>query len=163
MKKIFGFSLFALLTIVAFPVAAQNWRVGWQASSMMPSGGADVKGGVGGGITAGCDITENFGLEADVVCHGHTLQFGAEGIWRWQGSSLYSDFFGYSRFDPFSSLGISCVVGRGGDQAGPKAGVGAYYHLDNNWSLRFDADAVLALAGRCEMVFSVSAGVVYSF
>ena len=46
---------------------------------------------------------------------------------------------------------------------GPKAGLGAFYHLTDEWSLRADADATLGLETNCEMLYSLSVGVQYAF
>ena len=46
---------------------------------------------------------------------------------------------------------------------GPTAGLGAFYHLTNEWSLRGDAQATLGLDGDCQMVYSLGFGVQYSF
>ena len=54
-----------------------------------------------------------------------------------------------------------CCGGCG--QVGPKAGVGAFYHLTENWSLRADADATLGLETSCELLYSFSAGIQYAF
>lgn len=142
---------------------AGDWRIGATASSLMPQGGSDVSGGAGAGLVAGFDLSENFGFDAELLSYGHHVQLSGECLWRWQGLQLYNDLFGYSRFDPFFTAGCAFWLGRGDNQMGPKAGLGAYYHLDNNWSLKADADCSLALDGCSEAVFSVSAGVIYSF
>ena len=55
------------------------------------------------------------------------------------------------------------LVGDGLGQVGPKAGVGAFWHLTDNWSLRADADATLGLDSCVAMLYSLSIGVQYAF
>ena len=60
-------------------------------------------------------------------------------------------------------LGSRGWVGSEAGNVGPAAGVGAFWHLDDNWSLRFDAGATLCLGGGVEMRYTLAAGVQYGF
>ena len=46
---------------------------------------------------------------------------------------------------------------------GPTAGVGAFYHLTDSWSLRFDAMAAMAVDSPCGMSYGISLGLQWSF
>ena len=76
---------------------------------------------------------------------------------------VYGDLFGFSQFDPFFTLGARGWIGSEAGNVGPAAGVGAFWHLDDNWSLRFDAGATLCLDGGAEMRYTLAAGVQYGF
>ena len=86
-----------------------------------------------------------------------------DALWHLQGWSLYGDLFGYSRFDPFFTAGARGWIGGSGGRVGPAAGVGTFWHLPDEWSLRFDAAATLGLDTETEVVYSLSAGVQRSF
>ena len=81
----------------------------------------------------------------------------------WQAWSVYGDLFGFSQFDPFFVVGARGWVGSEAGNVGPAAGVGAFWHLDDNWSLRFDAGTTLCLDGGVEMRYTLAAGVQYGF
>ena len=46
---------------------------------------------------------------------------------------------------------------------GPSVGFGAFYHLTDNWSLRAEARAALAVDSPCGMTYALLAGLQYSF
>ena len=86
-----------------------------------------------------------------------------QGLWHWQDADLYGRLFGYSAFDLFFTFGARGWIGDGLGQVGPKAGVGAFWHLTDDWSLRTDADATLGLDSCVAMLYSLSLGVQYAF
>jgi hypothetical protein len=73
-------------------------------------------------------------------------------LWHW---------WGYEQVDPFFTFGARGWIHDG--QVGPCVGAGAFYHLNDYWSIRFDADATLALDADCEMIYSVGVGVQRTF
>ena len=79
------------------------------------------------------------------------------------GWSLYDRYFGYSAFDPFVTIGAKGWIGTDAGQVGPSVGLGAYYHLDDHWSLRADADVTLGLDPDAEVLHTISCGVQYAF
>ena len=146
-KKILFVFVFCL---TSFVLSAETY-VGLSGSLLLPQGGSRMHHVGGATVRGGYDLTED-AAGLSVTALGH-----------FQGWSLYGDLFGYSRFDPFVTLGAKGWIGHGCGQVGPKAGLGAFYHLTDNWSLRADADATLGLESDCEMLYSLSAGVQYSF
>ena len=120
-------------------------------------------GRVGGGdIRIGAELSDVLSPELDAGWHENSAFLALRDIVHFSAFDLYDRFFGYSRFDPFFMLGGGGWVG-GFRQYGPLAGIGTFWHLDDNWSVRVDASAMLGLDGECEMLYSVSAGLQYSF
>ena len=120
-------------------------------------------GRVGGGdIRIGAELSDVLSPELDAGWHEKSAFLALRDIVHFSAFDLYDRFFGYSRFDPFFMLGGGGWVG-GFRQYGPLAGIGTFWHLDDNWSVRVDASAMLGLDGECEMLYSVSAGLQYSF
>ena len=105
-------------------------------------------------VRAGFYWTEMWALEGEAGAADDHTAFATKALWHW---------WGYERLDPFFTLGARGWVGRGPGQVGPKVGVGTFYHLTDNWSLRADADATLGLDSRVEMLYTISAGVQLSF
>jgi len=106
-----------------------------------------------GGASArlGFYFTEALSVEADAAWLEDCAGLGLQGLWH---------MYGYERFDPFLTFGARGWID--GD-VGPSAGLGAFYHLTDSWSLRADAQATLGIDGDCEMVYSIGAGVQCSF
>jgi len=139
-----------------------RWYAGVSAQMMLPQGGSAL-GRVGGAaLHGGSYLTENWAIEGEAAWLENMAGLSAAALWHWQGSEFYGNLFGYSRFDPFVTVGAKGWLGCRG-QIGPKTGIGAFYHLTDEWSLRFDADATLGLETRCEMMYSLSLGVQYGF
>ena len=137
--------------------------LGVSAALTLPQGGSRLRRLGGGALRGGWYFTENWAAEAEAVWLEDVAGLAAGALGHLQDCDLYDYYFGYSRFDPFVTFGVRGWIGRAGGQVGPKAGLGAFYHLTDAWSLRFDADATLGLETNCEMVYSLAAGVQYSF
>ena len=105
----------------------------------------------GGTARVGLYLADALAVEADAAWLENCARLGVQGLWH---------FYGYERFDPFLTFGARGWIE--GD-VGPTAGLGAFYHLTNSWSLRGDAQATLGLDGDCQMVYSLGLGVQYSF
>ena len=116
----------------------------------------------GGCMRAGWYLGDYWSVEGEAAWLENAAGLGAGALWHLQGWSLYGDFFGYSQFDPFVTAGARGWIGDGG-QVGPSAGAGAFWHLTEEWSLRFDASATLGLDSRTEVVYVLAAGVQRSF
>jgi hypothetical protein len=128
-----------------------NCYVGASATMLLPQGGSDMRRLGGATARVGYYFTESFAFEADAAWLEDCAGIGAQALWH---------FWGYERFDPFLTFGARGWIK--GD-FGPVAGVGAFYHLTDNWSLRGDAQATLGFDGDCEMLYSLSVGVQYAF
>ena len=85
------------------------------------------------------------------VADDHTA-LAAKALWHW---------WGYERLDPFFTFGARGWTHDG--QVGPCGGLGAFYHMTETLSLRFDADATLGLDTDVSMVYSLACGVQWSF
>jgi hypothetical protein len=128
-----------------------RWYVGASATLVMPQGGCDMRRLGGATARVGYYVSEDFALEADAAWLEDCAGLGVQGLWH---------FWGYERFDPFLTFGARGWID--GD-LGPVVGLGAFYHLTDNWSLRADAQATLGIDGDCDMVYSLGAGVQYTF
>ena len=144
-------------------VGFDRWFVGASAALTLPQGGSRMHRIGGAAIRGGYYLTENWAAEGEVAWLEDAAGLCVDALGHFQGWDLYGDLFGYSRFDPFVTLGAKGWIGRGSGQVGPKAGLGAFYHLTDNWSLRADADATLGLETNCEMLYSISIGFQYAF
>ena len=128
-----------------------RWYVGASATLVMPQGGVDMRRLGGATARVGYYVGEAFAVEADAAWLEDCAGLGVQGLWH---------FWGYERFDPFVTFGARGWID--GD-LGPVAGLGAFYHLTDNWSLRTDAQATLGIDGDCDMVYSLGVGVQYTF
>ena len=145
------------------PSDSTGGYVGAAATIVLPQGGAAMRRLGGGALRAGWYFGEFWALEGDAAWLENMAGLGVDALWHIQDWSLYGDLFGYSRFDPFLTGGVRGWVGGGSGQVGPAAGIGAFWHLTDNWSLRLDAVATLGLDSEVEVVHSLSVGVQRSF
>ena len=155
-------ALFLVFCLASSVLSAETY-VGLSGSVTLPQGGSRMHRVGGAAIRGGTYLTEDWAVEGEVAWLENFAGLGVQALGHFQGWGLYSDLFGYSRFDPFMTLGAKGWVGDGCGQVGPKAGLGAFYHLTDSWSLRADADATLGLETNCEMLYSISAGFQYAF
>ena len=138
--------------------------VGASAALVLPQGGTARMRRVGGAaLRGGWYFSDFFAAEGEVAWLENAAGLAVQGLWHWQDADLYGRLFGYSAFDPFFTFGASGWIGHNLGQVGPKIGVGAFWHLADNFSLRADAGAVLGLDSDVAMVYSISAGIQYAF
>ena len=137
--------------------------IGVAASLTLPQGGSAMRRLGGGALRAGWYLGEFWAVEGEASWLENAAGLGVDSLWHLQGCSLYGDLFGYSRFDPFLTAGARGWVGDGSGQVGPAVGIGTFWHLTDDWSLRFDAVATLGLDSRVEVVHAISIGVQRSF
>ena len=128
--------------------------------ALLPQGGNGAGGGM---VHLGAFALEYLAIEGEIGAYERNQQYAVQGLWRWQGGELYNRFFGYSRFDPFFTFGAKGYYGENEGNYGPCLGVGAFYYLDDNWSIRADLDAALLLDTRREMLYSAAIGLQYDF
>ena len=166
-KSLFVAGVFCLLSSVLFAaeeeVSFDRWYVGAAGQMMLPQGGSKMHHIGGAAVRGGYYLTENLAIEGEAAWMENAAGLSVQALGHFQGWSLYGDLFGYSQFDPFVTLGAKGWIGHGAGQVGPKAGLGAFYHLTDEWSLRADADATLGLETNCEMLYSISIGLQYAF
>ena len=154
----------AALALAAFSVRAgdglcaedecgfDRFYVGLAEGVVMPQGGGRMSDHTGASFRFGCYLAEFWAVEGELAAVADRAGLAARALWHW---------WGYERLDPFFTFGVRGWLDHG--QVGPSGGVGAFYHLDDRLSLRFDADATLGVETRSEMVYSVSAGIQWAF
>ena len=140
-----------------------RWTVGVAGQLMLPQGGSRLHHVGGACLRGGYYLTEDWAIEGEASWLENEAGLAVDVLGHLQGWSVYGDLFGYSRFDPFVTFGAKGWIGRDCGQVGPKVGLGAFYHLTDEWALRFDADATLGLETNCEMLYSLSVGIQRSF
>ncbi len=129
----------------------ERWYAGSKAVAVFAQGGAEMRNCCGAGAYAGYYIGDFTAAEVSGALLENRAGVSFRFLWHW---------WGYEKFDPFFTLGANGFI-KG--EAGPSFGWGTFWHFNDNWSLRFDSDATLGVEGEDEMVYTLSAGVQYSF
>ena len=129
-----------------------RWSVGIIGQMAFPQGGSCMARRAGAGLRLGYYVTEMLAIEGEATWLEDHVGLACKGLWHW---------WGYEQVDPFFTFGVRGWLDNG--QVGPVVGLGTFYHLDDAWSLRFDADATLGLETDCEMVYSLSVGLQRTF
>ncbi len=182
-------SLLALASAFALQCAASEeeayaydpWYVGASGGVLLPGNGNSMKRAASVSLHAGRYLTETFAVEAAVasaphVCAGRsgsaTLTSASAGILlNFTYFTFYDRLFGSERLDPFLTFGAQGAFASRHVFAhdshrtgiGPYAGLGAFYHLTDSWSLRAEARAALCCDSPCGMLYSASLGLQHSF
>lgn len=131
-------------------------------SLLFAQGGGDLHRMGGGELRGGTYLSDFWAVEGELGVAEETAVVGAGVLGHWTCLELYDRYFGFSAFDPFVTLGAKGSIGRFG-AVGPKAGVGAFYHFGEEWSLRADAEAMLDLEREVEVAYTLSVGLHYVF
>lgn len=138
--------------------------VGAAGALTLPQGGSQLRRLGGAVVRGGAYLSDFWAVEADLAWQENAAGFGVDTLVHVQEWSVYGDLFGYSAFDPFVTVGARGWLGdHGVGQVGPQIGLGAFYHLDDHWSLRADATATLGVDTDVEVVYSLAVGVQYGF
>lgn len=162
------FSLF-IFSFASFyaPLSAHSFEetyIGAGAIAVMPQGGSKLRHRAGASANVGAYLNGTISAELEAGALEGQSMLAARSLFHIQG--IWEEFgllFGYERFDPFLSLGARGFIGGAKGDVGPSAGLGAMYYLTDDWALRFDADASVGLDSTPKGVYSVSAGIRYSF
>lgn len=162
-KALCIFAFAATFVAIAAEDTSCSWYAGGSAAIVLPQGGSQMRRAGGALVRGGCYLNDDLALEGEVGALEDMAEMGLSALWHWQGAAIYGDYFGYSRIDPFFTLGAVGFVGGSRGQVGPRAGAGAFYHLTDSWSLRGDASAILGLDGETEVDYALSLGLQYSF
>lgn len=154
---------FALLPAMADEEETSHGAyIGAAGALTLPQGGSRVSRAGGAALRAGVHLADDYSIEASVgQLEGYTA-FGAGALVHFYTFDLYDRFFGYSAFDPFFTVGANGWLDKRRGQVGPSAGLGVFWHLDDNWSVRADATATLGLDTDVEMLYTVTVGIQYS-
>lgn len=148
-----------IVALTAVPLKAEEcefdrWYAGAGAVMTLPEGGSSMRRLGGGAVRAGYYFAEFWAVETEAAALENFAGLSADVLWHW---------WGYERFDPFFTFGAKGWIGHDRGQAGPKAGIGSFYHLTDTWSIRFDADLILGVDGGCETLYTLCAGIQRSF
>ena len=141
--------------------AQERFYAGAAAEAALPQGGARIRALSGAGARFGCYLSEALALEGAAAWAEDRAALSAAALWHWNGWREYDLLFGYSRFDPFFTVGAKCWMH--GGPAGPHFGAGALYYLGGTWALRFDAGIALGVDDGVETVHTLSLGLQFSF
>ena len=179
--------LSALVAATAFPASAEEvdddisyGYVGAAGGLLLPGNGNSLKRAALVTARGGWYVDEYLAFEAEALCapnvssgDGNTAVWGGsvQALWHLSGWEAFDKLFGCERFAPFLTCGAQALCAprhvfaddshRTG--IGPTVGVGAFYHLTNNLSLRMEARAALAVDSPCGMTYALLAGLQYSF
>lgn len=129
----------------------ERWYIGARAVAVIPQGGGEMRNLCGAGAYLGYYIDDFLTVEFSSAWLEDTAALSLKGLWHW---------WGYERFDPFFTFGASGWIN---GEVGPTLGWGAFWHLNDYWSIRFDADATYGLDDADEMVYSIALGLQWSF
>ena len=129
----------------------ERWYTGARAVAVIPQGGGEMRNLCGAGAYLGYYIDDFLTVEFSSAWLEDTAALSLKGLWHW---------WGYERFDPFFTFGASGWINA---EVGPTLGWGAFWHLNDYWSIRFDADATYGLDDADEMVYSIALGLQWSF
>jgi len=135
---------------------------GVSGAIVLPQGGSRIDRAGGGLVRAGAYLSDVWAFEASAGQLERYTALGAGLLVHFSALELYDRFFGYSAFDPFLTAGAYGLLDGRRGQVGPSAGLGAFWHLDDNWSVRVDAAATLGLDTDAEMLYTVSVGIQYT-
>ena len=185
MKKILALVVLSLAASVAAEeeetFGAPPAYLGASGGIFLPGNGSSLKRAAMASARGGWYLSENLALELEVGCapnavssHGGNATvtaFAARGLFHLTGIEEFDRLFGCERFDPFVTFGAAAFFASRhvfADDShrtaiGPTAGVGAFYHLTDSWSLRFDATAAMSVDTPCGMSFGISLGLQWSF
>ena len=181
LRAVFSVAVF-VAACVAFPLRADvetgsgsaldGWYAGASAGIMLPGSGNGLRRAGEVSLSAGRYLSDSLALEGAFSC-APAAASDAGGMAAVSGCGVRAlwHVFGYERFDPFVTCGAAARFASRHVFAdaprrtaiGPAFGVGAFYHLTNRWSLRADATASLSVDSPCGLVYSVSAGLQFSF
>ena len=168
--SIFLVSLVSLLSLTSFGAAsdardeASAFYLGAGGVLTLSQGGSSLRRVGGAAVRGGANHSDFWALEGDVAWQENAAGLGVDALVHLQAWSVYGDLFGYSPFDPFVTAGVRGWIGdRDAGQVGPQLGLGAFWHLDDRWSIRADANATLGLETDVEVVYTLAMGVQFAF
>ena len=185
MKQILALVVLSLAASVAAEeeetVGAPPAYLGASGGIFLPGNSSSLKRAAMASARGGWYLSENLALELEGGCapnavssHGGNATvtaFAARGLFHLTGIEEFDRLFGCERFDPFVTFGAAaffasrhvCADDSHRTAIGPTAGVGAFYHLTDSWSLRFDATAAMSVDTPCGMSYGLSLGLQWSF
>ena len=155
--------------------------IGASGGILLPGNGNSLKRAAMVSARGGWYFSENLALELEGACapsavsssggNAAVTALAARGLFHLTGIEEFDLLFGCERFDPFVTFGAAALFASRhvfADDShrtavGPTAGLGAFYHLTDSLSLRFDATAAMAVDTPCGMVYGLALGLQWSF
>ena len=182
-KIILIFALAATATLPAEEEVDDGVSYGYVGAAggiLLPGNGNSLKRAALVAARGGWYLDEYVAVEAEALCAPHassdvggTAVWGGsvQALWHLSGWEAFDKLFGCERFAPFLTGGVQALCAPRHVFADdsprtcirPSVGFGACYHLTDNWSLRAEARAALAVDTPCGMDYAILAGVQYSF
>jgi len=155
---------------------ASRWYVSPAAGVLFSDGNQKTDDAFNMLLRFGYDISDHWSAEAgaswapNMPVNDPLVNKGAQNIHGALIDGLYH-FNRYERWDPYLVGGLGYFTsdnsvfshGTRTDIIGPRVGAGLMYHLNDQWSLRADVRAFMALEEDCEWLYTADAGVVYRF
>ena len=129
-----------------YAMELERWSAGAGATLLLPQGGSRLRRAGGAEARVGWCLSEFWTAEVSAAWCEDMCAVSGGFLWLW---------WGYERLDPFFTFGLRDWIDR---DCGPYGGAGAFWHIDDHWSLRFDASAMYALE-HPGMAYSLSLGV----
>ncbi|MDD4101763.1 MAG: outer membrane beta-barrel protein [Kiritimatiellae bacterium] len=152
-----------------------RWYINPGVGMIFPEGNQPIDEGLNLSLRLGYDLSEHWSAEGEFAFAPNMTN---NDRWTQKKQRIYGlgldalyHFDRYNRFDPFLSAGWAVymadrsVFSEGGHSTltGPRVGIGAMYHLTDNFSLRADGRALMSVDKTHEMQYTLDAGVVYRF
>lgn len=154
--------------------------LGVSGGLLLPGGGNSLRRAAAVSARGGWYLSECLALELEGGCapnavssHGGNATvtaLAARGLFHLTGIEEFDRLFGCERFDPFVTFGAAALFASRhvfADDShrtamGPTTGLGAFYHLTDSLSLRFDATATMSVDTPCGMAYGLSLGLQWS-
>lgn len=163
MKKIWALAAWVVLVSPLVFAEIGETYIGLGGEMLLPQGGARIGRRVAGGaIRLGAELGDYYSIEAEVGWLEQEATVAVQEMVHFAIFAEYDKLFGYSRFDPFFTVGIRDWMGSE-TQVGPKVGLGALYYLSDDWALRSDFEAMLGVEGEVEVDWTIGMSIQYSF
>ena len=160
MAKALKLSTVFVSLFLGFALHAESY-IGAGGALTLPQGGSRLRRLGGAAVRGGYYVSDWFAAEAEAASLEDRAGLAVRGVAHWKGWNEWDMLFGFSRCDPFFTVGAKGYLPDG--QVGPAVGVGFLYYISDDWALRCDGEAALGLDTRTEMMYSLSVGLQYSF
>ena len=130
----------------------EAWYADAGAALVLPQGGGAKMRRLGGAaVRLGYYASDALAIEGTAAWLEDAVGLGVHGLWHW---------WLYEPFDPFFTFGVNGWID---GEVGPCAGWGCFWHFNDTWSVRVDADATLGVDGAQEMVYQLGVALQYAF
>lgn len=158
------------------PTDTPRWSVSPGVGMIFFEGNQSTDEGLNMVLRLGYDVTPEWTLEAGIPWSPNiTSGDGKNPVDNQSMSGAFVDalyhFNPYERWDPYLAAGFGYLYsqdrafdsGSESTTVGPRLGGGIFYHLNDRWSLRADARAMMSMEEDNEMIYTADAGITYRF